>query len=81
MTYSEAKELLRIAVNAYHIGAYDEALDIVSKVAYFIAADKTLSDNERQELTEVIKRAIGMFTSCPDECCWEKSCGLMNLLR
>lgn len=81
MTYSEAKELLRIAVNAYHAGAYDEALDIVSKTAYFIAADKTLPVNESQELTEATKRAIGMFTSCPDECCWEKSCSLMDLFR
>lgn len=82
MTYTDAKEFLRIASNAFDAGAYTESAQIVTRLAYFAADDSNgLTGSERRELTDGVKRAIGRFTECPDECTWEDMCGLEDLFR
>lgn len=82
MTYKDAKDFLYIAENAYNIGAFAESAEIVRNLAFFVI-DKGngLSAEERQTLTEEVKRAIGRFTNCPDEAIWEDTCGLIDLFR
>lgn len=81
MTYKDAKELLRIADNAFNAGAYVESAEIVEKLAYFVAnrKDNGLSAKQSDEITKTVKQAIGRFTFCPDESVWEEACGLMDL--
>lgn len=80
MTYQDALDYLRIADNAYNVQAYTESAEIVGKLAYF-AADKEngLSAQQRTEIIEAVKRAIGRFTFCLDECIWEETSSLMDL--
>lgn len=82
MTYQDAKDFLSIADNAYRVEAYDESAQIITRLAYFvIQKDNGLTTEQREELTSAVKRAIGRFTECPDECIWEDTCGLMDLFR
>lgn len=82
MTFDDAKEYLHIAENAFNAGAYQESAQIVTRLAYFAADDSNgLTCSERRELTDGVKRAIGRFTECPDECTWEDMCGLEDLFR
>lgn len=81
MTYTDAKDYLRIADNAYNIGAYNEAAEIVEKVSYAIAYDTEMPSSEREEIIEAVKSQIGRFQFCPDECCWEDVSGLNDLFR
>lgn len=80
MTYQEAIENLRIAEKAYNAGAYSESADIVRKIAYYaISRENGLTAEQRDEVTEAVKRAISSFTYCPDEAVWEDVCGLGDL--
>lgn len=82
MTNQDALDYLRIAENAYNVQAYSESAEIVEKLAYFaIDRENGLSPQQRVEITEAVKQAIGRFTFCPDEYIWEKTCGLIDLFR
>ncbi len=81
MTYKDAKEYLRIADNAYRVEAYSEAADIVEKVAYGVASDTDMPSAQRDEIVREVKELIARFQFCPDECCWETTCGLADLFR
>lgn len=82
MTYQDALDYLHIAENAYNAEAYDESAEIVRNLAYFvIRKDNGLSNQQREEIAEAVKRAIGRFTYCPDEAIWEDMCGLEDLFR
>ncbi len=81
MTYSDAKEYLHIAENAYSIEAYNEAAEIVDKVARSIAFDTDMPEFQRTEIIERVKSLIARFKFCPDECCWEDVCGLYDLFQ
>lgn len=81
MTYTDAKEYLRIAENAYNIEAFSEAAEIVEKVAYAIAYDKDMLPQQREEIIHAVKEQIARFQFCPDECCWEETSSLSDLFR
>jgi hypothetical protein len=81
MTYTDAKEYLHIAENAYRIEAYTEAAEIVSKVARAVAFDTDMIEIQRDEIVKIVKSQIARFQFCPDECCWEDVSELSNLFR
>lgn len=81
MTYTDAKEYLHIAENAYSIEAFTEAAEIIEKVARAVAFDTNMSDIQRDEIIKTIKYQIARFQFCPDECCWEYVSGLFDLFR
>ena len=56
MNFTDAKEFLRIADMAYDAGDYQNAADIVERVARFAAYDgKGLSQEQLAELTHAVK--------------------------
>lgn len=77
--YDDALEYLKIADKAFNVGAYTEAAEIIQNIAYYAAGDNKLPPDKRTDLIERVKKAIGRFTFCPDECEWENICGLMDL--
>lgn len=81
MTYTDAKDYLRIADNAYNIEAYSEAAEIVEKVAYAIAYDNEMPSQKREEIIHAVKEQIARFQFCPDECLWEDTSSLSDLFR
>jgi methionine aminopeptidase len=81
MTYTDAKEYLRIAENAYNIDAYTEAAEIVAKVAQAVAFDTDMPKIQRDEIAQSVKSQIARFQFCPDECCWEVVSELSNLFK
>ncbi len=81
MTYTDAKEYLRIAENAYSIESYAKAAEIVEKVARAVAFDSDMSEDQRYEIIGSVKSQIARFQFCPDECCWEDMNGLYDLFR
>lgn len=81
MTYTDAKEYLRIAENAYSLEAYAEAADIVGKVARDVAFDTAMPEIQREEIINCVKSQIARFQFCPDECCWEDMSGLSDLFE
>ena len=82
MNYTDAKEFLRIADMAYDAGDYQNATDIVERVARFAAYDSSdLTQNELYDLTRAVKHSIARFTDCPDEAIWEEASALIDLFR
>lgn len=82
MNYTDAKEFLRIADMAYDAGDYQNAADIVERVARFAAYDSSnLTQNELYELTRAVKHSIARFTDCPDEAIWEEASALGDMFR
>jgi hypothetical protein len=81
MTYTDAKEYLRIAENAYNIEAYTEATEMVAKVARAVAFDTDMPKIQRNEIIQSVKSQIARFQFCPDECCWEDVSELSNLFQ
>ncbi len=82
MNYTDAKEFLRIADMAYDAGDYQNAADIVERVARFAAYDSSdLTQNELYDLTRAVKHSIARFTDCPDEAIWEEASALIDLFR
>lgn len=82
MNYSDAKEFLHIADMAYDAGDYQNAADIVERVARFAAYDSSdLTQNELYDLTRAVKHSIARFTDCPDEAIWEEASALIDLFR
>ena len=82
MNYTDAKEFLRIADMAYDTGDYQNAADIVERVARFAAYDSSgLTQNELYDLTRAVKHSIARFTDCPDEAIWEEASALGDMFR
>lgn len=82
MNYTDAKEFLRIADMAYDAGDYQNAADIVERVARFAAYDsRGLTQNELYDLTRAVKHSIARFTDCPDEAIWEEASALGDMFR
>lgn len=82
MNYTDAKEFLRIADMAYDAGDYQNAADIVERVARFAAYDcSNLTQNELYDLTRAVKHSIARFTDCPDEAVWEEASALGDMFR
>lgn len=82
MNYTDAKEFLRIADMAYDAGDYQNAADIVERIARYAAYDSDgLTENELADLTHAVKRSIGRFTDCPDEAIWEEASALSDMFR
>ncbi len=80
MTYTDAKEYLHIAENAYNMGAYSEAAEIVKKIARAVALDTDMPETQRAEIVEGTKTLIARFQFCSDECCCEDVSGLSDLI-
>ena len=81
MTCTDAKEYLHIAKNAYELEAFTEALEILYKVAHWVAYDDEMTESIRQEIINETKSQLSRFQFCPDEACWEESCGIYDLFR
>jgi hypothetical protein len=81
MTYTDAKEYLHIAENAYGVEAYAEAAEIVAKVARAVAFDTAMPKIQRDEIVNNVKSQIARFQFCPDEGCWEVVSELSDLFR
>ena len=82
MNFTDAKEFLRIGDMAYDAGDYQNAADIVERVARFAAYDgKGLSQEQLAELTHAVKNSIARFTDCPDEAIWEEASALGDMFR
>lgn len=81
MNYKEANEYLKIADNALRLKEWDIALDILTNLAHFIVNDQNLTDSEHKVIYDAVKNRLGSFQTCPDECCWEKSCNVYDLFR
>lgn len=81
MKYEDAIEYLRIAENAFNIGAFSEAAQIVEKISYAIAYNTDMPSQQRDELIHKVKGLIARFQFCPDECCWEETSSLSDLFR
>ena len=82
MNYTDAKEFLRIADMAYDAGDYQNAADIVERVARFAAYDSSdRTQNELYDLTRAVKHSIARFTDCPDEAIWEEASALGDMFR
>lgn len=82
MNYTDAKEFLRIADMAYDAGDYQNAADIVERVARFAAYDgDSMTEAQLNDLTREVKLSIARFTDCPDEAIWEEASALIDLFR
>jgi hypothetical protein len=81
MTFEDAKQFLHIADNAYNVEAYSQAAEILEKVAYAVAYKSEMNPSQRKEISDIVKKQLGRFQFCPDECSWENVSGLTDLLK
>lgn len=81
MTYDDAQQFMHIAENAYRVGAYTEALEVLTRLAHYVKRGEGMTPEQCTTLTRRVRNSIAEFSTCPDECAWEMACELTSLFE